>query len=217
MTAVGTIGTLLQAWLASAMPLIEIIGQTISPAFIDSHRPVFSGRTFGHFTLVQRSPLVIGGRQISCLSGCVDKLNTSHKVVSKSSSKWRIVCPRCKWSTSYTVPKDTGVEDQDRGKVLDIPHQAAYIRTPYPVEKKTLIWRPPGNKDKLLQPPSSGVTRVHSEGSLRNTTKRIHPPSPPQGSSAGGDRVAKEGGLSKRRKVQHREYSKLSFLTRTLH
>lgn len=229
----GVIGQLLLKWIASTMPVMEIIGQTITPDFVESNHPVFSSRDWGHFTLANHSAVLIGGRQVTCVNGCNDKLRASRKKVSNRSAKWTVTCPGCKFQATYREPEDRQIEDRDKGKVLHVPHQSKYMRTPYPIERKTLQWKrttqgsnpnpslPPVDRTSgtrplaMLQPPPATVSRVRSEGSLSSTTKRSRAPSPPKIASTGAGQRVQEGGSPKRKraKVQNRECWKLSFLS----
>lgn len=212
MTVVGGIGLLVQKWAATAIPLANLIGQTITAEYVTAYHPVFSCRDFGHFTLVVPSNLVIGGRRISCVNGCADKPSTSSSKVTNRSKKWRVVCPKCNYRTSFKDPADLNIEEGDKDKVFKIPGQP-YLRAPYPLERKCLSWVPQNTttpapatvtgglaqQPGASQPPPQASTVVRSH--YPRKSKRSREPSPSKSSSTHSTpEVPGEGSSGKRTK-----------------
>lgn len=122
------------------MPLMEIIGQTMTSAYIEACTPVFSGQDFGHFTLVTNSVFILGGRQIRCDRCPSWNLSSSSSILGNERRKWTITCNFCNYTTRFKAPDDDQIHENDKEVVSKVPG-GNYLRTPYPLLQARLSWR----------------------------------------------------------------------------
>jgi hypothetical protein len=125
---------LLLQWVTTTLPLVKLIGQTVSPMMIEKLQPVFSSRVFEHFYLARRSPTIVGGRVVICNNDCVSDLSTCRK-----RSSWVVTCKGCFFTAMYCDFQQT-IAENDRGMIEEIPGLPDYIKTPYPPLKMPLQW-----------------------------------------------------------------------------
>ena len=143
----GPLGELISKWVATSLPLMEIIGQTLTRPYVEDNRPVFSSREFPgfHFTLVGSGRALVGGLQAVCPNGCNEEIassSNSARVDGKSARKYRFTCTKCGFIAKTKICNGE-VPDYYRAMVMKVPG-AEYTRTRFPVPVRPLEWRKKG-------------------------------------------------------------------------
>lgn len=140
--ALGPLPDLITKWIGNTSGLMQIISETLTPNYIQTVIPVFSGKGFGHFTLVNPSALIVGGRQVCC-----DRCKTENLVPEQENtgptSRWIIVCNACDRQTSHEFQweEDLIIDERDKDAITQVPG-VKFLRTPYPVPLSRLVWQP---------------------------------------------------------------------------
>ena len=98
----GPLGELISKWVATSLPLMDIIGQTLTRPYVEDNQPVFSSQEFTgfHFTLVGSGRALVGGLQAVCPNGCNEEIassSNSARVDGKSAWKYRFTCTKCRF------------------------------------------------------------------------------------------------------------------------
>ena len=91
----GPLSSLVTKWVTMPLPLMDVIGQTITGDYIWDCCPVFSSSEFGHFTLVNKSILVVGRRRIECGTCEVPQVPSTACRHAGSKHEWSITCKSC--------------------------------------------------------------------------------------------------------------------------
>lgn len=181
----GPLGAFVGKWVTTSLPLMTIIGQTMTTSYVEECSPVFSSRSFDfyHFTLIKKSALVVGGEQVVCINKCGTPLSTSSRKLGGMRYKWRIECSRCSFNTAYFFPDDAaivyrGEDGVDRKKDgIEAVPGAEYLRTRFPIPVKNLAWVKP--KVRTQQPSSSSTSVVRTSSAppprLTTTTALLRP------------------------------------------
>lgn len=138
----GPLGEFIAKWVATTLPLLSIVGQTMTPTYVERQGPVFSSRTFEDFTLVKSSAKMVGGKALNCGNPCSGDYSSRSKKLGSGRHRWFITCPGCKWTTDYKTPDDAIISKEDADLIMKVPG-ADYMRTPFPVPIKVLQWKPP--------------------------------------------------------------------------
>ena len=133
------LGEFVAKWVATTMPLLSIIGQVMTQAYIETAVPVFSSRSFKHFTLVKNGPLMVGGKKVACIGECQGGYSTKVESRSRTIVKWRVMCQVCKFYATYTLPDDSKVLEYDKEDIMPVAN-TTYIRTIFPIPIKRLEW-----------------------------------------------------------------------------
>jgi len=165
----GPLGEFIAKWVATTLPLLSIIGQTMTLTYVERQGPVFSSRSFEDFTLVKSSALMVGGKALNCGHPCSATYLSKSKKLGNGRRRWYVTCPGCKWATSYGTPEDALISKEDASVIMKVPG-ADYLRTPFPVPIKVLQWFPP-----KTAPSTSTSSRTSANTSA---TSSAHP-SPP--------------------------------------
>ncbi|KAF9642174.1 hypothetical protein BDM02DRAFT_3193751 [Thelephora ganbajun] len=187
---------LILRWAATTTPLVEIIGRVFPPQYVDAWAPVFSGPDFGHFTLLNHSSFVAGGRHIRCSrESCPpSSLESTSKVIGHGQRKWKVTCTSCDRQARYKSLDDTEIQERDRESIFKVPG-TEYYRTPYPVQTKVLEWSKVNRKDDVDMAKGQQTTTVAPtpSNSLDTTPSRkrnrVTSPPPPSGSLEGSTQV----------------------------
>lgn len=148
-----TLANFVGKWVISTLPLMNVISQAMDTFHIDQCSPVFSSRKFDgyHFTLVNPSTLCVGGEQILCQNRCSCSLSASSKRTGKAGrKKWRIICSKCSFQTSYFWPEDASVKGREKDGIFMVPG-VSYLRTRFPIPVKALEWRKKKSPVKALE------------------------------------------------------------------
>lgn len=138
----GPLGEFIAKWAATTLPLLSVIGQTMTTTYVERQGPVFSSRTFEDFTLVKSSAQMVGGKALNCGNRCAGNYSSRSKKLGKERRRWFITCSGCKWTTSYKTPDDALISKEDEDLIMKVPG-ADYMRTPFPIPIKVLQWMPP--------------------------------------------------------------------------
>jgi len=139
----GPLGEFVAKWAATTLPLLSIIGQTMTAAYVEKQGPVFSSRSFQDFTLVTSSARMVGGKAVYCVNNCSGGYSTTSEKRGRSRKKWNIACNACGWTASYVLPKDAEISEEDKDVITTVPGNN-YHRTLFPVPRKVLQWSAPG-------------------------------------------------------------------------
>jgi hypothetical protein len=161
---------LLLQWVACTLPLLELIGQTVSPMMIDKLQPVFSSRIFEHFYLAQKTSTRVRGRKIVCSNDCTADLGAVHK-----RNHWIVTCKGCNFTTMYRDDQRT-IAPNDQGAIEEVPGLPDYIKTPYPPWKMPLEWQKPIQQSNQSAPLT--ISRSVSADSTTTQNSGFSGPSP---------------------------------------
>ena len=225
----GPLGEFVHHWVGTLQPLVEIVHQTMTSAYISSNIPVFSSREFGHFTVATSDNFTIVGHVVRCVNRCPSTLSASSKSLGRSQTrkKWRIQCNGCKYVASYIFPDvQKQVAQEEASKVKKIGSLGYW--TPYPVKTLVLNWRPKEPADETenqaqrrsqslsrsgnpwtggttLTFDSPVVSRVRSEGGLNTAfAKRRRDSSPPAQDPSHEEHGAGSSGSMQRKRSRNR-------------
>jgi hypothetical protein len=166
---------IINRWVATPLQLEDIISQTMTWQYAQSHVPVFSSKDWGHFTIIHNSLFVLGGRKVSCDTCFESRLSSKAKRLKDGSGgkKWTIECSGCRRITIYKLPDADVVRDEDVGLVRPIAG-TLMLRVPYPVPRALVVWR-----DKQRAPALTSGVDAHSGSSQSRTMggqPRVHAP-----------------------------------------
>jgi hypothetical protein len=168
----------------------------MTPDFVERLIPVFSSRSHDHFTLVNPSPVMVGGRRAVCPHKCSGLLDDK-KRGSGSSFHVSLKCLGCRYKATYSFPRDAAIMEGDSQTIFAVPNQA-YLRTPFPVPVKPLDWSKMtpsshgSSTSQALAPPPTRKTPALTDKSpspylttnpLAHSSKRLGAPTPSSSSS----------------------------------
>jgi hypothetical protein len=162
---------IINRWVATPLQLEDIISQTMTWQYAQSHVPVFSSKDWGHFTIIHNSLFVLGGRKVSCDTCFESRLSSTSKRLKDGSGakKWTIECSGCKRITIYKLPDADFIRDEDAGLIRPIPG-TSMVRVPYPVPRASVEWR-----DRRRAPALTSGSDAHG-GSSQFRTVGGQPP-----------------------------------------
>ena len=137
--AAASLPPFVNKWVATKSSVMEIIEATMTPTYINQARPVFSSRHMGHFTLVNPSPTMVGGKIVTCGGrDCCGELDSTCRG-DGGTTRWTLKCLSCNRKTSYKAPRDTMIDKEDEGQIMTFEDHA-YFRTPFPIPIKIMDW-----------------------------------------------------------------------------
>ena len=138
----GPLGELISKWVATTLPLMDIIGQTLTRSLVE-----FSSREFTgfHFTLVGSSRALVGGLQVVCSNGCGEQIasgSNAAQVDGKPARKYRFSCTKCGFIAKAKI-RDGEVPECYRDVIIKVPG-VEYTWTQFPIPVRPLEWRARG-------------------------------------------------------------------------
>jgi hypothetical protein len=202
-TASSPLGNFLIRWVATTSPLMEIIGSTMTPDFVERLIPVFSSRSHDHFTLVNPSAVMVGGRRVVCPLGCNGLLDDK-KRGNGHAFHISLKCLGCQYRATYVFPRDAAIMEGDSQTIIAVPNQA-YLRTPFPVPLKPLEWTKmtpsPHATSRSNTPASLPIRKAPAltdkspspyliKNPLAHSSKRLRVPSPSSSGSRSSSMMA---------------------------
>jgi len=171
----GPLPELIAKWVATPLPLMDIIADVMTPTYVESHSPVFSGPDFGHFTIITQSVSILGGREIVC-DRCprLHGLSLKVKKLGNDRQRWTAKCNSCDRITTFKLPDEDIIDERDEKVIMNVPG-TNFLRTPYPPPTKSMAWR---DKDSATNanPTTSPPVEVEQVGAeLLPVQSRLSP------------------------------------------
>ena len=165
--------------LTTTAPVGDLVARYMTPEYLESHRPVFSSKTFHHVTFVSPSELLPGGQRLVCPGKCKAILK-SQIIYSKKRKTARVTCTGCYRKVKVLLPKiGYSIHASMRDLIFHVPGRTI-VQTPYPIPLAThFIWSPPSEKPMDLDIEA----KTHSE--VTNAFTDVSKPSEPLIEGAG--------------------------------
>lgn len=133
----GPLRELISKWTVTALPLMNIIGQTFNALYIERTWPVFSSRKFDnfHFTLVGLDRGLLHGRQAICPNSCNQSLSSGSRsatVDGNPGRRYQFICPECGFVSITKVANHEKIPKGYKHLIFNIPG-VDYLRTQLPI------------------------------------------------------------------------------------